>query len=774
MYRAKDFFETAVGSFWDTMMVHNGNAGYMIPEYQRQYSWNKNHLARLLSDCLNGFSRLAESTKESSSPEYTFLGSIILVRENKSEPSFDGVSLSVVDGQQRLTSLLLVSCALFQMIKEHRADISELRSKTADWLNIEINSQLITLQRCVLGKLESYDGSVLFPRMIRFRDRRGDTSAQSEYRSAIGTFLEQFASFTDVGASTFEPKPPTREIPTWIALTSNYELICQQLKDYLYRPNTNNLDADVNVVQRTAFTRAPINDLFRRREILQNESDRNRSSAELANTPHTEGLVRLLLFASYLTQRVILTRVEASSEADAFDIFDALNTTGEPLTALETFKPLIIQFEREQGGFSGSASYLNWRSLETGLADAYKEPETLQKETKNFLTSFALYIEGDKLSLDLKTQRSYLRSSFQKVETKGPKHARSFVRSMSELAEFRLQFWDKTAIDNLGLSHYSPSDQDTLKLCLRFISDMNTSLAIPVLARYWVEHGANDSAGNFVSATKAITAFLALRRAVTGGTAMIDTDFRNLMKGSPQNNSAPLCVGLDFENKLLNVEDLKEILRAYLTARRIGVQDRSTWVERVREVEFGNQAAPRPLTRFLLLATAHNARADKSRPGLLTTKDVVPSPERDFFNHRNWIDAKYATLEHVAPDAGSNGGWDPTIYSRPATRHTIGNLVLLPEKENQSIGNAEWQKKRVFYRVLSEIKTSERARLIKLAKSEGLQFGKKTWTLIQNQTHLHLLDPLASVNEWTADLIEDRTENILELAWDQIAPWLYE
>ena len=117
MYRAKDFFETAVGSYWDTMMVHNGNAGYMIPEYQRQYSWNKNHLERLLSDCLNGFYRLAQSARESSSPEYTFLGSIILVRENKSEPSFDGVSLSVVDGQQRLTSLLLVSCALFQMIK---------------------------------------------------------------------------------------------------------------------------------------------------------------------------------------------------------------------------------------------------------------------------------------------------------------------------------------------------------------------------------------------------------------------------------------------------------------------------------------------------------------------------------------------------------------------------------------------------------------------------------------------------------------------------------
>ena len=44
---------------------------------------------------------------------YTFLGTIILVVE-KSEPSFDGNSLSVVDGQQRLTTLILLCCVLIE------------------------------------------------------------------------------------------------------------------------------------------------------------------------------------------------------------------------------------------------------------------------------------------------------------------------------------------------------------------------------------------------------------------------------------------------------------------------------------------------------------------------------------------------------------------------------------------------------------------------------------------------------------------------------------
>ena len=774
MYRAKDFFETEVGSFWDTMMVHNGNAGYKIPEYQRQYNWDEDHLKRLLVDSLNGFSRLAESTKGSSGPEYTFLGSIILVRESRSEPSFDGVSLSVVDGQQRLTSLILTSCALFQMLKEHRSDISELRSVTADWLKMEINGQLIALQRCVLGKLESYDGSILFPRMIRSGDRRGETVAQSENRSAIGIFLEQFAEFTSVGAATFEPKQPKRETPTWDTLTSNYGYICQQLKRYLYRPEQNDLDTDdVSIVQRTAFGRAPINELFRRREIFQDESERNRSSSELTQSPTAEGLVRLLLFASYLTQRVVLTRVEASNEADAFDIFDALNTTGEPLTALETCKPLIIQSENKEGTYLGSESEYYWSKMESGMADAYSEPAQLQTEIRHLLTSFALYFDGKKLPLNLKDQRVYLRNRFQGAEKWDQDSARNFVRSFSEFTDFRLHYWDKNTIDRMSVNQYRREDLEVLKLCLRFISDMNTALAVPILARYWVEYGEDDKDAVFVSATKAVTAFLVLRRSATGGTERIDSDFRSIMKQGSREGGDPLCMGPLMTNEILSVEALRKEFRAFLKARRIGVQDKSSWIERAKEIEFGNRA-PQPLCRFLLLAAAHHTRPDKSHSGLLTKENTVSGSETDFFNHRTWVDEKYATVEHIAPDAGPNGGWKRSIYSRPATRHTIGNLILLPERENRSIGNAGWDKKKIFYRALSARTTSDRQEQIELASSQGLEFGGKTRALLESQEYLSLLDPLAKVENWNVKLIEERTKNILGLAWEQIKPWLYD
>ena len=467
---------------------------------------------------------------------------------------------------------------------------------------------------------------------------------------------------------------------------------------------------------------------------------------------------------------MVLTRVEAQNQADAFDIFDALNTTGEPLTALETCKPLIIQFEDDREGYLGSQSKEDWESMESTLAEAYSEPAKQQLETKQMLTSFALYFDGHKLQLDLTNQRRYLRDRFRQAATLNTDFARGFVRSLNEMAEFRSQYWDKTAIDGLGVSAVGPEESDSLKLCLRFIADMNTSLAIPILVRYWSEYGEEQS---FLSATRAVTAFLALRRSVTGGTARIDSDFRGLMGNKPKSGGDPLCIGPQKSNQILSIESLRKELREFLREPRIGVKDKESWMAKAKDIEFGLQA-PRPLCRFLLLAAAHNARPDKSHPGLLTDSDVVEGADLDFFNHRNWVGQKYATVEHIAPVTDPSHGWERRIYTRAATRQLIGNLLLLPEKENQSIGNSGWQKKKTFYAALAEQSKSERVALIEATKSQGYRFGKKTQTLLQSQERLGMLDHLTNVEHWTAALIERRTKNILELAWDEISPWLFD
>ena len=122
--------------------------------------------------------------------------------------------------------------------------------------------------------------------------------------------------------------------------------------------------------------------------------------------------------------------------------------------------------------------------------------------------------------------------------------------------------------------------------------------------------------------------------------------------------------------------------------------------------------------------------------------------------------------------SNSTGGWDQEIYIQLNTRHTIGNIVLLPQKENSSIGDAPWTKKKIFYRALVAHTSIGRTNLIDQAETEGSTFKKQIKDLLNEQDRLHMLDPIATVDEWTERIIKQRTKNILDLAWDTIAPWL--
>ena len=229
-----------------------------------------------------------------------------------------------------------------------------------------------------------------------------------------------------------------------------------------------------------------------------------------------------------------------------------------------------------------------------------------------------------------------------------------------------------------------------------------------------------------------------------------------------------LCIGLDYLKSLLSVDDLKKMLRKYLAVPRIGVEDKETWVSQVCEMPLADYS--RPLCRFLLFAASHNARADQENQGLL--ERIIPSDRLAFLNFNKWQDDKYATVEHVAPESNSRGGWDAKIYRRSHIRHTIGNIILLPQKENSSVGNAPWAKKKIFYHVLVAETEEKRKYLFEQAQKEGLDFRRRTQDLLDKQERLDMIEPIANVDEWTECIIQKRTKNILELAWDVIAPWL--
>ncbi|QGN48618.1 DUF262 domain-containing protein [Micromonospora sp. WMMC415] len=87
-----------------------GTKQYQVPLYQRTYSWQDHQLERLWEDIV----RLAEDRAEN--PKTThFIGSLVLAPSPDNGPA-GVVEFLVVDGQQRLTTLSILLCA----IRDHR------------------------------------------------------------------------------------------------------------------------------------------------------------------------------------------------------------------------------------------------------------------------------------------------------------------------------------------------------------------------------------------------------------------------------------------------------------------------------------------------------------------------------------------------------------------------------------------------------------------------------------------------------------------------------
>lgn len=759
MREVKELFKAYAESLWETMMSHGGTAGFLIPDYQRTYDWSHDKIGRLLEDCANGFFQLTDS-KES----FTFLGTLILIKE-KSEPTFDGTSLTVVDGQQRLTTLLLINCALIESILNNLHLVENLPKEYRNWVKKEADLQLNELFNCTVGQLPGRATTHIYPRIIRHVDNRAKEYFDADYQSIVSQFFMKFSDYYQQDEKEFIYSPSNVD-GTVKRFKSNFEFIREQLK-YISDHQVMEADIDCEKVKCKDFERRGFRSLFKKLEVFEKDAERNTAISDISKNTDVEILIRLILFSSYMINCVVLTRVETDDDNSAFDIFDALNTTGEPLTAIETFKPRVIQFENDKGRYEGSSSEQAFNSIEEELNRKFSSTDKRQRETKEIVVSFALYADGTKESKELSAQRRYLRSRFDKISDK---HNRiQFVQNLADIATFRDRYWDKDSIHKL-ISYHSVNYVDVLQLCFRFISDMNTSLALPILARYWAQFNKTNNDTELISAAKAVTAFIVIRRSVTGHTRGIDSDFRSLMSTNSSEGDT-WCIGLDFKNQLPSIDNLKMALRSFLQANYIGVTDKASWTRQVSNV--GIASYSRPLSKFLILAAANYARPDSDQPGLLTRVNMRRSDEQHYLTYDNWTSDLYKTIEHVAPDSNPGSGWDGNIYMRPETRHSIGNLTLLPQEENSSAGNSGWPRKKIFYLALAEKDQSAQEGYFNEAKKQGFQFPKNTEELLRNGQRLHILDSICSVENWDEGIIQARTKNLLSLAWDTIEPWLF-
>lgn len=153
---------------------------YVVPRFQREYSWTREKISELWDDITSNIT--IDHDDLSIKHEEYFIGSLVLIGNDKS------ISMQIVDGQQRLTTLTILLSALCQRF-------------------IEINKQNIAQsiqENYIAGKdddgdeyfkLENETPKPFFQTTIQHIDKQEGTPSSEEEKTLLSSYRE-FYSYT--------------------------------------------------------------------------------------------------------------------------------------------------------------------------------------------------------------------------------------------------------------------------------------------------------------------------------------------------------------------------------------------------------------------------------------------------------------------------------------------------------------------------------------------------------------------------------------------------
>jgi uncharacterized protein with ParB-like and HNH nuclease domain len=91
---------------------------YRIPEYQRPYIWGSDQVNELLDD-------VCQAQKSNPNSQY-FLGSMVLKKSNEQDGSTQYEEYDLLDGQQRLTTLFLITAVVRDLTPDSNSDLKKI------------------------------------------------------------------------------------------------------------------------------------------------------------------------------------------------------------------------------------------------------------------------------------------------------------------------------------------------------------------------------------------------------------------------------------------------------------------------------------------------------------------------------------------------------------------------------------------------------------------------------------------------------------------------
>ncbi|MYB19202.1 MAG: DUF262 domain-containing protein [Holophagales bacterium] len=740
--------------------------GLFVPRYQREYTWEEENVNQLFEDVILGVRNLASPDGHTSS---TFLGTIIftslhdktgtVVRgENNARPS--SVQL-VIDGQQRLSTISLLAICVEERLKRLQTELPDsapftiLRDHCADLLR--------TLPRLYAVRLGRGARPSRKPKIIRAReDRWTHQGGDESYGSPVARFLATYirSASTAKALEAIDDAPGTR-------VRGNVRLINQWIDKI----------CEAHATGGELHGQYPIgSDLAQGRLLDDVLGFVDEELMEVLNLAEAEGpdavgvgvqVFQLALAMHYLLHRCGVNCLGPTNQEAGFDMFQALNATGTPLTAMETLLPQVMQAEEEAGlrwEESPSREYMD--SVDRLFSQATRN-EKKNRRTNELLRAFALCQDGEKLGNKFSAQRSWIYRVYVKDESMEGK--RLWLRNLARVADF---YYDAWFDENSGRRQYQVGSSEWereqfVAFLIRYLREARSHLSAPILARFFsqVRDGKTEFE-EFIECAKACAAFFTLWRSARS-TSGLDDVLRKYYMGSEK----PVPVekhSWSVRADTVSVRSLKAYFKSVLEAKEIGRQDK--WVAASSRHLLYNEL--KTVCRFALFVSGHDRIEDKNSPGL--SRQGQPGSCR-LLRLTEWMGEDYGTLEHVAPQTPPDGhDWDQTIYAGDRL-HAVGNLLLMPLEINWLAGNKSWAIKHLYYSHVGERGDREVKRLRERAKARGVELSKKKLDVLCEASHRCAVAPILTVGEdgcWDATLIDRRTEQIKAIVWKTLWSWL--
>jgi Protein of unknown function DUF262/Protein of unknown function (DUF1524) len=744
--------------------------GYYIPLYQREYSWDAENIDQLMEDVCSGVKDVVDGTRD----PIHFMGTLILVTENNPVVNIKPLDQralperidNVIDGQQRISTIAMLACQLYEKLHQVEKKLPEkdgfdgLREAANAYLKNLLEVFSLDLKRGVPNRK---------PTIIRASiDQWTLDGNDNNYKSEVSSYLASFIR-------AVHSKQDFPSVKGATSVRKNLQRIRQVLKDVgrvHLRSNEESSDTDFPPAWELV-EKFPEVDLwsYPRPDLVSRI--RNRGDSMTREENQICEIVQLFAFCHYLLQRCCFTLILPVSDVRAFDMFQSLNATGTPLTAFETFKPLVVNYTESCGSsFKGSVSESYLEPVDN-LLSSTTSASAKNKLTNDFLTLVTLTNDGSKRSTQFSAQRSWLNSVYEKFSSSSDfgrtiykndlEYREEFIRRMGDIA----LFWTKVIKFNpittpciSGLDNIADEDRKIATTCCLYLQKANHKMANTVLGRFYAQILRNKQGADkeFISACKIVAAFYTLWRSALPNTGL-DEVYRKLLKEH---------ISWEKGDTELTAKFISNYFKGILRDKNIGTNRQ--WLDKAKDSLRYDEAVT--VCRFSLFVVSQDTVIDPSNPGLVVVGTTGSTPP--YLTPERWVSDELKSLEHVAPQKPEyRPNWDSLLYADDDYQR-IGNLTLLPTPINSSLSNRGWLEKFIYYQHLAETNQSRLNQLASEAQDNGVVLHPQTVNLLTSTPSKHHIAPIVQLGmagEWNKDFVDRRSERICEILWDRLYGW---